>query len=154
MEITNGRFVLDSVGTYKLVYKTINKQYKTSSGNDAFVEYVVEMNSTTGEDNIVKFEDENEMLPENASVLAGKAGKTSSEYKKAASAMKKIADNFEVFSVALVDGNGEKIIPNGSVKFMFRADDYFDRSKVKVYYMDEDGGIRTFGKGLRQIRFH
>lgn len=24
---------------------------------------------------------------------------------------------------------------------MFRADDYFDRSKVKVYYMDEDGGI-------------
>ena len=31
------------------------------------------------------------MLPENASVLAGKAGKTSSEYKKAASAMKKIA---------------------------------------------------------------
>ena len=111
-------------------YKAINEQYKTSSGNDAFVEYVVEINSTTGEDNIVKFEGENEMLPENASVLAGKADETSSEYKKAASAMKKIADNFEVFSVALVDGNGEKITPNGSVKFMFRADDYFDRSKV------------------------
>ena len=55
--------------------------------------------------------------------------------------MKKVADNFEVFSVALVDGNGEKITPDGSVKFMFRADDYFDRSKVKVYYMNENGAI-------------
>lgn len=141
VEITNGRFVLDSVGTYKLVYKATNSQYKTSSGNDTFTEYVVEIDSTTGENNIVKFEDENKILPENASVLAGKADEMSSEYKKAASAMKKIADNFEVFSVALVDGNGEKITPNGSVKFMFRADDYFDRSKVEVYYMDEDGGI-------------
>lgn len=48
-----------------------------------------------------------------------------------------------------MDGNGEKITPNGSVKFMFRADDYFDRSKVKVYYMDEDGGItKLSAKGL------
>ena len=141
VEITNGRFVLDSVGTYKLVYKATNSQYKTSSDNDTFAEYIVEIDSTTGENNIVKFEDVNEVLPENTSVLAGKVDERSSEYKKAASAMKKIADNFEVFSVALVDGNGEKITPNGSVKFMFRADDYFDRSKVKVYYMDEDGGI-------------
>ena len=141
VEITNGRFVLDSVGTYKLVYKATNSQYKTSSDNDTFAEYIVEIDSTTGENNIVKFEDENEILPENASVLAGKADETSSEYKKAASAMKKVADNFEVFSVALVDGNGEKITPDGSVKFMFRADDYFDRSKVKVYYMNENGAI-------------
>lgn len=141
VEITNGRFVLDSVGTYKLVYKAINEQYKTSSGNDTFAEYIVEIDSTTGENNIVKFKDENGILPENASVLAGKADETSSEYKKAASAMKKIADNFEVFSLELVDGNGETITPSGKVKFMFRADDYFDRSKVKVYYMDENGAI-------------
>ena len=141
VEIENGKFTLDSVGTYKLVYKATNSQYKTLLGKDTFTEYVVEIESTTGENQTVKFEDVNEVLPENTSVLAGKVDETSSEYKKAASAMKKIADNFEVFSVALVDGNGEKITPNGSVKFMFRADDYFDRSKVQVYYMDEDGGI-------------
>ena len=141
VEITNGRFVLDNVGTYKLAYKATNSQYKTSLDNDTFAEYIVEIDSTMGENNIVKVEDENKILPENANILAGKADETSLEYKKAASTMKKIADNFEVFSVALVDENGEKITPNGSVKFMFRADDYFDRSKVKVFYMDEDGGI-------------
>ena len=81
------------------------------------------------------------MLPENASVLAGKAGKTSSEYKKAASAMKKIADNFEVYSAEFLSKDGEAITLSGKVELLFRTDDYFDRTKAEVYHMDENGEL-------------
>lgn len=141
VEITDGKFAIENVGTYTLVYKATNSLYETSLGNDTFTEYVVEIEATTGENDTVKIEDVNEILPENASVLAGKADEKSSEYKKAVSAMKKIADNFEVFSLELIDGNGEKVVPSGRVKLMFRADDYFDRTKVKVYFMDENGTL-------------
>lgn len=141
VDISDGKLVLDKVGTYKLVYKAINSQYKTSSGNDSFSEYVVTIRSAAGENDIVKFRDANNVLPEKAGILAGKVTDGSANYEKAASAMKKIADNFEVYSAEFLSEDGEVITLSGKVELLFRADDYFDRSKVEVYYMDEDGGI-------------
>lgn len=139
--IDNGKFSLESVGTYILTYKATSDMYKTSLGNDTFTEYVVKVESATGENETAKFEDINGVLPENTGVLAGKLDETSSDYQTAAAAMKDIADNFEVFSVELVDENGEKVMPKGKIKWYFKANDYFDRTKVAVYYMDENGKI-------------
>lgn len=141
VDVSGGKLVLGKVGTYKLVYKAINSQYKTSSGNDSFSEYVVTIRSAAGENDIVKFRDANNVLPEKAGILAGKVTDGSANYEKAASAMKKIADNFEVYSAEFLSEDGEVITLSGKVELLFRADDYFDRSKVEVYYMDEDGGI-------------
>ena len=135
------KLVLGKVGTYKLVYKAINSQYKTSSGNDSFSEYVVTIRSAAGENDIVKFRDTNHVLPEKAGILAGKVTEGSGVYEKAASAMKKIADNFEVYSAEFLGKDGEAITLSGKVELLFRADDYFDRTKAEVYYMDENGGL-------------
>ena len=62
-------------------------------------------------------------------------------YEKAASAMKKIADNFEVYSAEFLSEDGEVIPLSDKVELLFRADDYFDRTKAEVYYMDENGGL-------------
>ena len=141
VDISDGKLVLDKVGTYKLVYKAINVQYKTSSGNDSFSEYVVTIRSAAGENDIVKFRDANNMLPEKAGILAGKVTDRSNVYEKSASAMKKIADNFEVYSAEFLSEDGEVIPLSGKVELLFRADDYFDRAKAEVYYMDENGGL-------------
>lgn len=141
VDISDGKLVLGKVGTYKLVYKAINSQYKTSSGNNSFSEYVVTIRSAAGENDIVKFRDANNVLPEKAGILAGKVTEGSDVYEKAASAMKKIADNFEIYSAEFLSEDGEVIPLSGKVELLFRADDYFDRSKVKVYYMDENGAI-------------
>ena len=141
VDISNGKLVLGKVGTYKLVYKAINAQYKTSSGNDSFAEYVVIIRSVTGENDIVKFRDTNNVLPEKAGIVAGKLAVGSEIYEKAASAMKKIADNFEVYSAEFLSEDGEVITLNGKVELLFRADDYFDRTKAEVYYMDENGSL-------------
>ena len=124
VDVSGEKLVLGKVGTYKLVYKAINSQYKTSSGNDSFSEYVVTIRSAAGENDIVKFRDANNVLPE-----------------KAASAMKKNADNFEVYSAEFLSEDGEVITLSGKVELLFRADDYFDRTKAEVYYMDDNGSL-------------
>lgn len=141
VDVSGGKLTLGNVGEYKIIYKATNSQYKTSLGNDSFSEYVVTVHSITGENDIVKFRDTNNVLPENAGILAGKVTDGSDVYEKAASAMKKIADNFEVYSAEFLSEDGEVITLSGKVKLLFRADDYFDRTKAEVYYMDDNGEL-------------
>ena len=141
VDVSGGKLALDNVGEYKIIYKATNAQYKTSLGNDSFSEYVVTVHAVTGENDIVKFRDTNNVLPEKAGILAGKVTDGSANYKKAASAMKTVADNFEVYSAEFLSEDGEVITLSGKVELLFRADDYFDRTKAEVYYMDENGTL-------------
>ena len=141
VDVSGGKLTLGNVGEYKIIYKATNSQYKTSLGNDSFSEYVVTVHAVTGENAIVKFRDTNHVLPEKAGILAGKVTDGSEVYEKAASAMKKIADNFEVYSAEFLSKDGEAITLSDKVELLFRADDYFDRTKAEVYYMDENGEL-------------
>ena len=141
VDVSGGKLTLGNVGEYKIIYKATNSQYKTSLGNDSFSEYVVTVYSVTGENDIVKFRDTNNVLPEKAGIIAGKVTDGSDVYEKAASAMKKIADNFEVYSAEFLSEDGEVITLSGKVELLFRADDYFDRTKAEVYYMDDNGEL-------------
>ena len=141
VDVSGGKLTLGNVGEYKIIYKATNSQYKTSLGNDSFSEYVVTVHSITGENDIVKFRDTNNVLPEKAGIIAGKVTDGSDVYEKAASAMKKIADNFEVYSAEFLSEDGEVITLSGKVELLFRADDYFDRTKAEVYYMDDNGEL-------------
>ena len=141
VDVSGGRLTLGNVGEYKIIYKATNSQYKTSLGNDSFSEYVVTVHSITGANDIVKFRDTNNVLPEKAGIIAGKVADGSDVYEKAASAMKKIADNFEVYSAEFLSEDGEVITLSGKVELLFRADDYFDRTKAEVYYMDDNGSL-------------
>lgn len=141
VDVSGGKLTLGNVGEYKIIYKATNSQYKTSLGNDSFSEYVVTVQAVTGENAIVKFRDTNHVLPEKAGILAGKVTDGSEVYEKAASAMKKIADNFEVYSAEFLSKDGEAITLSDKVELLFRADDYFDRTKAEVYYMDENGEL-------------
>lgn len=141
VDVSGGKLALSNVGEYKIIYKATNSRYKTSLGNDSFSEYVVTVHAVTGENDIVKFRDTTYVLPEKAGILAGKVTEGSGVYEKAASAMKTIADNFEVYSAEFLSEDGEVITLSGKVELLFRADDYFDRTKAEVYYMDENGEL-------------
>lgn len=124
-----------------MTYKAINARYKTSLNNDSFTEFVVTIRSVAGENELVKFNDINNILPETAGIIAGRVAENGETYKKAAAAMKSVADNFEVYSVELLDDNGDPIFLSGEIELLFRADDYFDRTKAEVYFMDDNGAI-------------
>lgn len=141
VDVSNGKLTLDNAGTYKIIYKATNSQYKTSLGNDSFSEYVVTVHSVAGENDIVKFRDAHHVLPEKAGMVAGKLTDASKDYGKAAAAMDGISDHFEVYSVAFLNEEGEAVTLSGQVELLFRADDCFDRTKAEIYYMDESGNL-------------
>ena len=76
-----------------------------------------------------------------AGMVAGKLTDSSKDYEKASAAMGTISDHFEVYSVAFLNEEGEAVTLSGNVELLFRADDYFDRTKVEIYYMDESGSL-------------
>lgn len=141
IEISNGKIVLSNVGEYKIIYMATTSEYKTSYGNDSYTEYVVTIHSITGENGIVKFNDKNNVLQEKSGLVAGRITEGSLNYEKASLAMKKIADNFEVFTAEFLNADGDSITLSDDIELMFRANDYYDRTKIRVYYMDDSGNI-------------
>ena len=141
IEINNGKITLENVGDYSIMYKATDSEYKTSYGNDSYTEYVVTIHSITGENGIVKFNDKNNVLQEKSGLVAGRITEGSLNYEKASLAMKKIADNFEVFTAEFLNADGDSITLSDDIELMFRANDYYDRTKIRVYYMDDSGNI-------------
>ncbi len=153
VEIIEGKLQIDNVGEYKIVYKTTSNKYKTSLGNDTFSTYTITINSLAEDNDIVKYNDINNILSDNVNIIAGKVDSGAS-FTLASNKMVNIADNYEVFSVEFLDSNGEEIVLDGNIELMFRASTYFDRTKVKVYHMDEDGTLTElaasgFGRYVR-----
>lgn len=141
IEISNGKIVLSNVGQYKIIYMATTSEYKTSYGNDSYTKYIVTIHSTAGENEIVKYNDKNNILEEKSGIIAGKVTEGSLNYEKASLAMKKIADNFEVYTAEFLTADGDSITLSDNIELMFRANDYYDRTKIRVYYMDDSGNI-------------
>lgn len=138
--IEDGKLTLGQAGEYTLVYRATSPEYKTSLGNDAYSEYKVTIRAVTGDNEIVKLGETHGNIPETAGLIAGKITEGAT-YEKAAAAMKKIAERYEVFTAEIIGENGEQITPGGAIELAFRASDEFDRTKTEVYYMDEDGNL-------------
>lgn len=139
VEIKDGKLILENIGTYELVFKASSPSYKTSLNNDTFSELKIVIESTNSGNEIVRVEDINNVLPLNTNIIAGSLDSSALEYNEAKKCIAKIADNFQVFSIELVDDNGNQISIEDSLLLSFRVDDYFDRTKVEVYYMDDNG---------------
>lgn len=141
VDIFENKLKIENIGTYKLIYKASSNKYQTSLGNDSFSLVVITISSSLGENELVKFKDTNNILTKNAKIMAGKLTTGSLFYDKAQISMKKIADNFEVYSVVFLNETGEKLTLNDNIELLLRADDYYDRSKVVVYFMNESGEL-------------
>lgn len=141
VEITDNRFTVANVGEYHLVYKASSPSYKTSLGNDAYTEYDVKIISSVGGSTLAKFTDGKGVLPEGTAIMASRMEKGSSIYRTAADKMKTIADNFEVFGVSFVSGDGNSVSLSENIELYLQANTTYDRTKIVVYYMDDSGNL-------------
>lgn len=140
VEITDNRFTLSEVGEYHLIYKATHASYKTELGNDTYTELDFTITSVAGGSQLAKVEDEKGVLPEDTAIMARYiTGGT--VFDAASEKMATIADNFEVFSVSLTDANGSAVTPAENVKIYLKAKSTFDRNKIVVYAMNEDGSL-------------
>ena len=139
--VTNNSITLENVGEYHVLYRAESSTYLTNLGNPTCTEYDVAITSVAGGSTLAKFEDANGVLAEGTSLLASRITAGSSVYTTAADKMAGIADNFEVFGVSLVGTDGTQVTPGGNITLYLQADMTYDRNKVVVYHMAEDGAL-------------
>lgn len=141
ISVTNNSLTLENVGEYHVVYRAESATYKTNLGNNTYTEYDVAITSVAGGSTLAKFEDENGVLAEGTSLLAGRITAGSSVFATAAEKMASIADNFEVFGISYVSADGTAATPDGNITLYLQADMTYDRNEVVVYHMAEDGAL-------------
>lgn len=140
VEITDNRFTLSEVGEYHLIYRATSASYKTELGNDSYTELDFTITSVAGGSQLAKVEDEKGVLPEGTAIMA-RYITGGSVFEAASEKMATVADNFEVFSVSLTDANGSAVVPTENIKIYLKAKSTFDRNKIVVYAMNEDGSL-------------
>ncbi len=140
-QITDGKLTLEQVGTYTVLYRAESERYRTSLDNNTFTEYRLVIHAVTGENEAVRSEDPNGVLPTGTYLLAGRMTDAAAGYATVAERMKTVADRFEVYTVELLDSEGEEVTAAGDFVLYFRADDRFDRRKASVYRIEEDGSL-------------
>lgn len=138
--VDRNRFTLENAGEYTVIYRAESSAYKTNLGNNSYSEYAFTVVSKVGATVLAKFEDESGALSSGTAIQASKIT-VGTSYELAAEKMKTIADNFSVMSVSYFAESGEEITPGGNVTLYLMADMTYDRNKIVVYHLSEDGEL-------------
>ena len=156
IEITNDRFILDSVGEYHVIYRASSDKYKTSLGNASYkeldVKIICKINATTLA-KVSNLEDKN-TLPENISVQATKLDIEAQSFKDIALKLKSITDHYEAINLEIYDIDGNLIKPEEDIELYLYANPRFDRTKAMVYHVEDNGELKEvasegFGRYMR-----
>ena len=138
--VDRNRFTLENAGEYTVIYRAESSAYKTNLGNNSYSEYAFTVVSKVGATVLAKFEDESGALSSGTEIQASNIT-VGTSYELAAEKMKTIADNFSVTSVSYFAESGEEITPGGNVTLYLMADMTYDRNKIVVYHLSEDGEL-------------
>lgn len=138
--LDGNRFTLENAGEYTVIYRAESSAYKTNLGNNSYSEYAFTVVSKVGATVLAKFEDESGALSSGTAIQASKIT-VGTSYELAAEKMKTIADNFSVMSVSYFTESGEEVTPGGNVSLYLMADMTYDRNKIVVYHLSEDGEL-------------
>ncbi len=134
----NNRLLLERTGEYRIMYRASSPLYKTSEGNDTYTEYIVKIFSDTGVSPLAKFEDVNNILPEEITLQASRII-TGARYNTAAERMKTVSDHYEVFDVNLYDAEGNAIELSDTVRIGISENFEYVGEEIEVYYLSESG---------------
>ena len=138
--VDRNRFTLENAGEYTVIYRAESSAYKTNLGNNSYSEYAFTVVSKVGATVLAKFEDESGALSSGTAIQASKIT-VGTSYELAADKMKTIADNFSVTSVSYFTESGEEVTPSGNISLYLVADMTYDRNKIVVYHLSEDGEL-------------
>ena len=138
--VDRNRFTLENAGEYTVIYRAESSAYKTNLGNNSYSEYAFTVVSKVGATVLAKFEDESGALSSGTAIQASNIT-VGTSYELAAEKMKTIADNFSVTSVSYFTESGEEVTPGGNVSLYLMADMTYDRNKIVVYHLSEDGEL-------------
>ena len=136
----NNQLHLEKQGEYRIVYRASSPLYKTSEENDTYTEYIVKVISDVGVSPLAKFEDINDILPEETTLQASRIT-SGTLYNTAAERMKTVSDHYEAFDVNLYDAGGNTIELSDTVRIGISENSEYVGEEIEVYYLSESGMI-------------
>lgn len=136
--IENNRIFLESAGEYLVIYTASDSSYKTSHGNDTYTEYRVKILSQSEDGAVVKYEDNNGVLPKDA-VLQASGIKTGVLFNVVSDKMQTISDNFEVYDINIYSPDGGPVTLFDTVSMYIRLNPKYNENKIEVYYLNDEG---------------
>ncbi len=150
----NNQLYLEKQGEYRIVYRASSPLYKTSEGNDTYTEYIVKVISDVGVSPLAKFEDINDILPEETTLQASRIT-SGTLYNTAAERMKTVSDHYEVFDINLYDAVGNTIELSDTVRIGISENSEYVGEEIEVYYLSESGmlGKLTYAELNGYIEF-
>lgn len=146
VSITNNSFKTQEIGTYKVTYKAVYDEYKTSLGNPSYIESTINVISSSEPSSLVKINDVNGVLP-NTYYLITQRITSGSEYDKIISNLINISENYEITSVKIVDDNSNTISLTNSIEYYIETNPLYNRNEISVYLYENDKLIELDSSG-------
>ncbi len=136
IDINDKKILIEKSGIYKLVYKASSDKYKTSLGNDTFIERTIVINASSDKTNVVKLINDNTNY-----YLIGGIIENGDTFDNASKLMENISTNYSIFDINFYNNEGNKLdkVDNESVDVY--ANLTIDRTKTKAYYIDSNNDL-------------
>ena len=149
IEINDNKILIEKNGIYKLIYKAESDKYKTSIGNNTYIEKIIIINASSDSVDVVKLVDKDAKYS-----LVGGIIESGSVFDNSIELMKKKSVKYSTFEINFYDEEGNKLDNIDKTKVDVLAKQTIDRTKTKAYFIDSNNKlieVESIGAG-RYVR--
>lgn len=137
IDINDNKILIEKTGIYKLVYKAESDKYKTSLGNNTYIEKTIIINASNDKTNVVKLVSDNPNY-----YLIGGIIENGDTFDKVSKLMDNISINYSIFDISFYSNEGIKLDKVENELVDVYANLTIDRTKTKAYYIDSNNNLK------------
>lgn len=137
IDINDNKILIEKTGIYKLVYKAESDKYKTSLGNNTYIEKTIIINASNDKTNVVKLVSDNPNY-----YLIGGIIENGDTFDKVSKIMSNISINYSIFDISFYSNEGIKLDKVENELVDVYANLTIDRTKTKAYYIDSNNNLK------------
>jgi len=149
IDVIDNKITVEKNGIYKLIYKAESDKYKTSIGNNTYIEKIIIINASSDSVDVVKLVDKDAKYS-----LVGGIIESGSVFENSMELMKKKSVKYSTFEINFYDEEGNKLDNIDKTKVDVLAKQTIDRTKTKAYFIDSNNKlieVESIGAG-RYVR--
>ncbi len=137
IDINDNKILIEKTGIYKLVYKAESDKYKTSLGNNTYIEKTIIINASNDKTNVVKLVNTNDNY-----YLIGGIIENGNTFDNVSKLMDNISINYSIFDISFYSNEGIKLDKVENELVDVYANLTIDRTKTKAYYIDSNNNLK------------
>ncbi len=137
IDINDNKILIEKNGIYKLIYKAESNKYKTSLGNNTYIEKTIIINASNDKTNVVKLVSDNPNY-----YLIGGIIENGNIYENAKELMQNKSIKYSIFDINFYNNEGIKLDKVENELVDIYANLTIDRTKTKAFYIDSNNNLK------------